>query len=726
MKRILFYTAQTFILILVFGIAALSQGNPNDLSQAIPGGWNSPGTHPDFIVRNGTQLGRIFRDGTPAVCGNKVFPGTFSAGTTFNYSAFRFYNNSNGPVCITVNFDPNTGDPACNTNAHAHVYQEAGGNNPNPYEPSSMSTNFLADVGSSSTQPFDATVGPGNFEIVFTNTGAAAACNFSFSVTDLNGDISLPPPPCAAPEALCHDQVVNLDASGHAFIFPEDVDNGSTYDCGLQGMSVSQSSFDCGDAGQQTVTLTVTDSYGNSNHCTATVTVNPFVQITDVSSTDESCGGFGNGTVTITANAPGGTLFYSVDGGHTYQGSNYFYNLTPGTYNISVLAQGVGGCTASTATAIIGTGTPASVWYKDMDGDGYTDGVSQSSCVQPNGYVASAQPGDCNDNDGNQHPGQTWYEDRDGDGYGSGFVETACQRPLGCYMASELIAISGDCNDNLAVCYPGAPEICNGLDDDCDGQVDEDLGDLTYVGNVTFTNQGQLNAWSQCYTIIQGNLTIQNAGINSLAALSNIWQVTGNLTIKTTALTNLAGLSGLQTIGGNLLIQTNGQLTSLNGLGTLSAVGGSFKIFQNLKLSDCCPVHDLLNTAGAIAGPVTIYLNKTGCESVSAINNNCVNYGGNGSALIGFSEGNQSVNASELEMEIFPNPTKYGINVQVNGDFKRGFIRLHDMNGRLVETQQLVEGESRYHFDTSNGLKGVFLVQIWADGQELAHKVIVE
>ncbi len=63
----------------------------------------------------------------------------------------------------------------------------------------------------------------------------------------------------------------------------------------------------------------------------------------------------------------------------------------------------------------------------------------------------------------------TFYEDQDGDGYGA--LET--QRcPTG--QAGWSLE-PGDCDDTDAAVYPGAAELCDELDDDCDGAVDEEL-----------------------------------------------------------------------------------------------------------------------------------------------------------------------------------------------------------------------------------------------------------
>ncbi len=78
---------------------------------------------------------------------------------------------------------------------------------------------------------------------------------------------------CEAPSAICQAYTAVLGPGGTASVIPANVDNGSTYECGLQSMTVSPDLFDCSDLGPQTVTLTVTDINGDSDQCTATVTV---------------------------------------------------------------------------------------------------------------------------------------------------------------------------------------------------------------------------------------------------------------------------------------------------------------------------------------------------------------------------------------------------------------------------------------------------------------------
>jgi len=65
----------------------------------------------------------------------------------------------------------------------------------------------------------------------------------------------------------------------------------------------------------------------------------------------------------------------------------------------------------------------------------------------------------------------TYYRDGDGDGYGdlnnSLAAHQDCSQPVG-YVPN-----SADCDDNNASIHPGATEVCNATDDNCDGQIDE-------------------------------------------------------------------------------------------------------------------------------------------------------------------------------------------------------------------------------------------------------------
>lgn len=186
------FTLTLFILLVGASGALFAQGNCNQLSIPIPGGQASPNTNDCFIVETGVQDGRLFRDASPSLCINKLYPGIFGVGTSYNYSTFLFENTGNSSVCIVINFNPDTFDTPCTTNAHAMAYQEAGGQGIAPYDPENQGVNFLGDVGSSVAQPFEVTVEPGYFMIVFSNNSAATECNFEFSIFDSTGVIRVP------------------------------------------------------------------------------------------------------------------------------------------------------------------------------------------------------------------------------------------------------------------------------------------------------------------------------------------------------------------------------------------------------------------------------------------------------------------------------------------------------------------------------------------------------
>ena len=61
-----------------------------------------------------------------------------------------------------------------------------------------------------------------------------------------------------------------------------------------------------------------------------------------------------------------------------------------------------------------------------------------------------------------------WYIDTDGDGHAGNSFTTSCAQPEGTYESQT------DCDDTNSSIFPEAEEVCDGLDQDCDGEVDEE------------------------------------------------------------------------------------------------------------------------------------------------------------------------------------------------------------------------------------------------------------
>jgi hypothetical protein len=133
-------------------------------------------------------------------------------------------------------------------------------------------------------------------------------------------------------------------------------------------------------------------------------------------------------------------------------------------------------------------------FYPDDDGDGFGDMAgAEQHCTAPAGFIAQA--GDCNDANPAIHPDAkeicdaadndcdamiddadssldmttagTFYRDSDNDNYGdAAMTKKACAKPAGYAMSSS------DCNDAAPLINPGATEVCDFIDNDCDLKID--------------------------------------------------------------------------------------------------------------------------------------------------------------------------------------------------------------------------------------------------------------
>ena len=134
----------------------------------------------------------------------------------------------------------------------------------------------------------------------------------------------------------------------------------------------------------------------------------------------------------------------------------------------------------------------ALVAFWDRDGDGFGDSAFARRVCEL-AEDGSLEEGDCDDLDAESFPGApevcdgadndcngepddgvtlTFYEDADGDGHGDGVngaTLEACTPPTGFSRTAD------DCDDAEPLAWGGAAESCDGVDNDCNGEVDEGL-----------------------------------------------------------------------------------------------------------------------------------------------------------------------------------------------------------------------------------------------------------
>jgi MYXO-CTERM domain-containing protein len=132
-------------------------------------------------------------------------------------------------------------------------------------------------------------------------------------------------------------------------------------------------------------------------------------------------------------------------------------------------------------------------WYADYDQDGYGDPADTvQACEGSETFLADNT--DCDPADSSIYPGAaelcfdlvdndcdseideasaidalTWYEDADGDGFGN-----ANATARSCEQLAGYVPDSTDCDDGTAAVNPGADEVCDSQDNNCDGVMDEE------------------------------------------------------------------------------------------------------------------------------------------------------------------------------------------------------------------------------------------------------------
>lgn len=163
----------------------------------------------------------------------------------------------------------------------------------------------------------------------------------------------------------------------------------------------------------------------------------------------------------------------------------------------------------------------------DIDGDGFyaqvgcgiVDCDETSAAINP-GALESCGDGIDNNCDGQvdedtAHDAITYYRDNDGDGYGAGLFDTvtACNAPQGYVFGND------DCDDTLPGVHPNAIESCNGEDDDCDGNVDENcIGGACSAQEMEWVNicTGECGGNADCVSSCLADQGVSEACIDAI------------------------------------------------------------------------------------------------------------------------------------------------------------------------------------------------------------------
>ena len=156
------------------------------------------------------------------------------------------------------------------------------------------------------------------------------------------------------------------------------------------------------------------------------------------------------------------------------------------------------------------------LYYVDGDRDGFGSTTTAMLCslTAPFGY--STNNTDCNDGDVAVNSLQTYFRDADGDSYGSSTTSRVCSATA----PAGFVTRTGDCNDNNASINPGAAEVCgNGIDDNCNGSVDEQpcfvCGVVTSLTTTNITSgSAQLN-WTANANAVQWQVRYKTTNLGS-------------------------------------------------------------------------------------------------------------------------------------------------------------------------------------------------------------------
>ncbi len=361
----------------------------------------------------------------------------------------------------------------------------------------------------------------------------------------------------------------------------------------------------------------------------------------------------------------------------------------------------------------------------DMDGDGYLVDVD---CDDLNPEINPGAIEVCNGIDDNCNglidDGITynvWYADTDLDGYGD--ITTAVST---CDGAPEgYIADSTDCNDVINAINPGAIEICNGIDDNCDGNIDEGI-DLTIAisptGIITLCKPESVTlsatlGFDSYQWYKNGSPLVGETAMNYTTNKPAYYQVEGIIGACTSGLSEVQAVAVVEAPSANILFPDGLDLCVLNPL-LLKASYAADNIYQwyldDVAIDGATNWDYYANTAGVYTCMIT---NASGCTRIAA-----------GVTL--YSGCRMSSENDETHMSIYPYPVNnvLTLNIKSNVADQVAYISIKDLTGHIIYEANSTFNNGNLNetiYLNNNIANGLYFVSVDTENMHLNNRFIV-
>jgi hypothetical protein len=436
-------------------------------------------------------------------------------------------------------------------------------------------------------------------------------------------------------------------------------------------------------------TVTGTGANGCTNSATATVTVNalPTATITPATATTFCQGG----SVVLNANTGTGLTYQWFNNANAINGAtSASYPATmSGSYTVTVTNAST--C-SSTSTAVVVTTIANVDYFADADGDGFGDVTTLiSTCVQPQGYVTS----------------------------------------------------SSDCNDNNAAIFPGAQEICNDIDDDCNQLIDDGLVFTTYYADVDGDSFGDINnpldACMMPDGYVTNNTDCNDSNVNQNEASAEICNgedddcdgTIDNGIIFLDYYTDADGdgfgagdvISSCSDLGAgyvsnNTDCDDSNSNTNPNATETCNTIDDNCDGQIDEGVQTVYFIDNDGDTYGnpsvsilACTQPIGYTPDDNDCNDTDAnINPGAEDIGGNGIDENCDGEIDNSIFELNASINLYPNPTRSELNIQISSALVGNDMYIFDAVGKLVYKQQLLSTQTTV--SVSNLADGNYIVRV--------------